>query len=56
MPLSWRSTPQEQPTSLPNRAIAIGSVLWFVGLWCVGVTGAILLALPFRLLMLAAMH
>jgi len=31
-------------------------VLWFVALWCAGVAGAMLLALPFRLLMHAAMR
>ncbi|WP_144157447.1 DUF2474 family protein [Paraburkholderia sp. BCC1885] len=29
---------------------------WFVALWCAGVAGALLLALPFRLLMHAAMR
>jgi hypothetical protein len=31
-------------------------VLWFVVLWCAGVAGAMLLALPFRLLMNACMQ
>ena len=31
-------------------------LLWFVGLWLLGVGGAVLLALPFRLLIAAAMH
>jgi hypothetical protein len=31
-------------------------VLWFVALWCAGVAGAMLLALPFRLLMNACMQ
>lgn len=31
-------------------------VLWFVALWLLGVGGAVLLALPFRLLIAAAMH
>jgi hypothetical protein len=35
---------------------ALRKVLWFVALWCVGVGGAMLLALPFRLLIAAAMH
>ncbi|CAH2800713.1 MAG: hypothetical protein CBARDCOR_5775 [uncultured Caballeronia sp.] len=30
------------------------STLWFVALWCVGVGGAMLLALPFKLLIQAA--
>jgi hypothetical protein len=30
------------------------SMLWFVALWCVGVGGAMLLALPFKLLIQAA--
>ncbi len=29
-------------------------VLWFVGLWCLGVLTAMLLALPFKILILAA--
>lgn len=31
-------------------------VVWFVTLWCAGVAGAMLLALPFRLLMKACMQ
>ncbi|WP_345814198.1 hypothetical protein AAGS40_07405 [Paraburkholderia sp. PREW-6R] len=31
-------------------------LMWFVGLWLLGVAGAIVLALPFRLLIAAAMH
>jgi hypothetical protein len=31
-------------------------LLWFIGLWLLGVAGAVLLALPFRLLIAAAMH
>jgi hypothetical protein len=31
-------------------------VFWFVTLWCAGVAGAMLLALPFRLLMKACMN
>ncbi|WP_186307845.1 hypothetical protein [Paraburkholderia sp. BCC1884] len=31
-------------------------LLWFVALWLLGVLGAVLLALPFRLLIAAAMH
>ncbi|MGA7813042.1 hypothetical protein [Caballeronia sp.] len=34
----------------------IKKTLWFVGLWCGGVGGAMLLALPFKLLIHAAMH
>lgn len=30
--------------------------LWFVLLWCAGVGGAVLLALPFRLMVQAAIH
>ena len=40
---------QHAPTRLKR-------VLWFAALWCAGVAGAMLLALPFRLLMQAAMH
>ena len=32
------------------------SALWFVALWCCGVGGAMLLALPFRLMIHAAMR
>jgi hypothetical protein len=35
---------------------ALRKTLWFVGLWCAGVAGAMLLALPFRILIHAAMH
>ena len=31
-------------------------VFWFIALWCVGVAGASLLALPFEILMRLAMH
>ena len=31
-------------------------LLWFVGLWVLGVAGAALLVLPFHLLVAAAMH
>jgi len=31
-------------------------ILWVVGLWCLGVTGAFLLALPFEVLIHLAMH
>lgn len=31
-------------------------LLWFVGLWVLGVAGTALLVLPFRLLVAAAMH
>lgn len=31
-------------------------LLWFIGLWLLGVTGTALLVLPFHLLMSAAMH
>ena len=32
------------------------SLLWFVGLWVLGVAGTALLVLPFHLLVAAAMH
>jgi hypothetical protein len=44
---------------VPARAPArswLKRTAWFVALWCAGVAGALLLALPFRLLMHAAMH
>jgi hypothetical protein len=71
MRLPWLSTTRKQPASSPHSAAANGSahtrlrsglkrglkrLLWFVALWCAGVAGAMLLALPFRLLMQAAMH
>jgi hypothetical protein len=66
MRLSWRSTPHTSNTSATQQPQAdaaaqpahgrLKRVLWFVALWCVGVAGAMLLALPFRLLMQAAMH
>jgi hypothetical protein len=37
-----------------RRASRLKSTLWFVALWCVGVGGAMLLALPFKLLIQAA--
>ncbi|MFM0740942.1 hypothetical protein PQQ51_27165 [Paraburkholderia xenovorans] len=41
----------------PDRKTTFGRrLLWFVGLWLLGVAGAVLLALPFRLLIAAAMH
>jgi hypothetical protein len=43
-------------TANPRTSTRLKRVLWFVALWCAGVAGAMLLALPFRLLMRAAMH
>ena len=63
MRLSWRSTPSHPPATSRQAGVAGGHArvrlrraLWFVVLWCAGVAGAMLLALPFRLLMHAAMH
>jgi hypothetical protein len=63
MRFSWLSTPHTPPASSPHpqalnqRARGrLRRVLWFFGLWCAGVAGAMLLALPFRLLMQAAMR
>lgn len=64
---SWLSTMRHSPASSPHspaqRQAArqpaharLKRMLWFVALWCVGVAGAMLLALPFRLLMHAAMR
>jgi hypothetical protein len=39
-----------------RRGAGLKSTLWFVALWCVGVGGAMLLALPFKLLIQAAAH
>jgi hypothetical protein len=36
------------------RLSALNRTLWFIALWCVGVAGAMLLALPFKLLIQAA--
>ena len=33
-----------------------GPILWVVGLWCLGVAGAYLVALPFEVLIHLAMH
>jgi hypothetical protein len=33
------------------RAMKRGRMVWFVALWCLGVAGAFLLALPFEVLM-----
>jgi len=33
-----------------QKCSALKKTLWFVALWCVGVGGAMLLALPFKLL------
>ncbi|MGF6642751.1 hypothetical protein [Paraburkholderia sp. GAS82] len=64
MRLSWPPTTQKQTASSlvqPGTAkrpapTRLKRVLWFVALWCAGVAGAMLLALPFRLLMQAAMR
>jgi hypothetical protein len=41
----------------PDRKTTFSKrLLWFVGLWLLGVGAAVLLALPFRLLIAAAMH
>ena len=64
MRLSWLSTTprnsaaSSSPTGSGESAPSwrLKRVFWFVALWCVGVAGAMLLALPFRLLMQAAMH
>jgi hypothetical protein len=37
-----------------RKGARLKSVLWFIALWCVGVGGAMLLALPFKLLIQAA--
>jgi hypothetical protein len=39
-----------------RKGSRLKSTLWFVALWCVGVGGAMLLALPFKLLIQAATH
>ena len=45
------------PTDVKRRkGSRLKSTLWFVALWCVGVGGAMLLALPFKLLIQAAAH
>jgi hypothetical protein len=63
MRLSWLPTPRNSAASSTQPEAAnqpphgrLKRVFWFVALWCVGVAGAMLLALPFRLLMRAAMH
>ena len=39
-----------------RRISRLKSTLWFVALWCVGVGGAMLLALPFKLLIQMGTH
>ena len=43
-------------TITDKNAGRLKSVVWFVALWCCGVGGAMLLALPFRLMIHAAMR
>jgi hypothetical protein len=43
-------------TITERRKGTLKRVLWFIALWCAGVAGAMLLALPFKLLVQAAMH
>ncbi|WP_449493081.1 hypothetical protein [Caballeronia sp. M23-90] len=38
----------------PRKRSALKKTLWFIALWGVGVAGAMLLALPFKLLIQAA--
>jgi len=48
-------TEAETETGIKRReGSRLKSTLWFVALWCVGVGGAMLLALPFKLLIQAA--
>lgn len=39
-------------TTIRNRPV-LKRCLWFLGLWCLGVLTAMLLALPFKMLILA---
>jgi len=39
-----------EPRVEPRKRSALKGTLWFIALWCVGVAGAMLLALPFKLL------
>jgi hypothetical protein len=51
------NTETDTETDIKRRKGArLKSTLWFVALWCVGVGGAMLLALPFKLLIQAAAH
>jgi len=50
-------TDAETDTATDNKrrkGSRLKSTMWFVALWCVGVGGAMLLALPFKLLIQAA--
>ena len=50
-------TDAETDTATDNKrskGSRLKSTVWFVALWCVGVGGAMLLALPFKLLIQAA--
>lgn len=39
-----------------GRHVYSKRMLWFVALWCAGFVGALLLALPFKLLVHAVTH
>jgi len=43
-------------TNVMRKDIRLTRTFWFIALWCVGVGGALLLALPFELLMHMAMR
>ncbi|WP_181969760.1 hypothetical protein [Paraburkholderia sp. DHOC27] len=44
-------------SSSPDSELTVGKrMMWFVILWLVGFAGTMLLALPFHLLVAAAMH
>lgn len=45
-----------EPRVERRKGTRLKSLLWFVALWCVGVGAAMLLALPFKLLIQLGAH
>ena len=45
-----------EPRVERRKGARLKSTLWFIALWCVGVGGAMLLALPFKLLIQMGTH
>jgi hypothetical protein len=49
-------SPVSRDASRDTSKTFLRGLLWFVGLWLLGVAGTALLVLPFHLLVTAAMH
>jgi hypothetical protein len=45
-----------EPRFERRKGSRLKSTLWFIALWCAGVGGAMLLALPFKLLIQMGTH